>query len=59
MATQPEPPAPDTIEPRSPPETPIDPSPAETPFQEPAEIIPNQPDLNIPDRSVPKTPSPD
>lgn len=57
MATQPKPPPPDKIEPQSPPETPPAPSPAETPFQEPPEFVPNQPDVDFPDRSVPEIPS--
>lgn len=50
MATQPEFPAPDTIEPQSPPETPPAPAPTETPFSEPPEIIPDVPDRDYPGR---------
>lgn len=50
MATQPEFPPPDTIEPHSPPESPPSPSPMEDPFYEPPEIIPEVPDQDYPGR---------
>ncbi|WCP12086.1 MULTISPECIES: hypothetical protein [Sphingomonadales] len=50
MATQPEFPPPDTIEPQSPPEAPPGPGPAENPFSEPPEIIPDVPDQDYPGR---------
>jgi hypothetical protein len=58
MATQPESPPPDTIEPQSPPETPGEPAPSEAPFQEPPEVTPTQPDVDFPDRGMPETPPP-
>lgn len=50
MATQPEIPPPDPIEPQSPTEVPPDPLPAENPFLEPPEIIPETPDRDFPGR---------
>jgi hypothetical protein len=50
MATQPDFPPPDTIEPQSPPEYPSVPQPAEDPFFEPPEIIPEVPDQDYPGR---------
>ena len=50
MATQPEFPPPDTIEPHSPPESPPSQNPMEAPFCEPPEIIPEVPDQNFPGR---------
>ena len=49
MATQPDAPKPDRIEPQSPPETPATPSPAENPAGQPDEISPPQPDTISPD----------
>jgi hypothetical protein len=61
MATQPDPhpdgiPAPDTIEPRSPPEIAPPFSPDETPVREAPEIVPEGPDYDEPDRSPPEIP---
>lgn len=50
MATQPEIPPPDTIEPQSPSEVPPDQAPTENPFSEPPEIIPEAPDRDFPGR---------
>lgn len=50
MATQPEFPPPDTIEPQSPPEIPAGPSPMEDPFFESQEIMPDIPDQDYPGR---------
>lgn len=45
MATQPDAPQPDTIEPQSPPETPERPIPNEDPVVQPDEIDPAGPDI--------------
>jgi len=58
MASQPEIPQPDIIEPQSPPGTPPIERPQETPFNEPPEVTPERPDYDQPDRSVPETPPP-
>jgi len=58
MATQPEIPPPDTIEPQSPPEMPPLERPTEEPMPELPEIVPEEPDQDIPDRSVPEMPPP-
>ena len=55
MATQPDP-TPDTIEPGAPQEMPSDPSPAESPVQDPPGFEPPQPDTDNPDRGIPETP---
>src|SRR3546814_9392148 len=55
MATQPEIPPPDRIDPQSPPETPPDSPPSEDPFRQPPEIVPDQPDYDKPDRGPIKT----
>ncbi|EQB31526.1 hypothetical protein [Sphingobium ummariense] len=54
MATRPDTgpdsiPAPDTIEPQSPPETPVPATPEESPAGEPPEIAPVGPDFDQPD----------
>ncbi|ANI76477.1 MULTISPECIES: hypothetical protein [Sphingobium] len=61
MATQPDPepigvPPPDTIQPQSPPESPPPSTPDETPGGEPPGFVPNQPDYDQPDRSIPELP---
>src|SRR3546814_10632235 len=56
MATQPEIPPPDRIDPQSPPETPPDSPPSEDPFRQPPEIVPDQPDYDKPDRAPIDTP---
>ncbi len=61
MATQPNiapdgVPPPDRIDPQSPPEAPTPSTPDETPAGEPPEIVPNNPDYDQPDRSVPELP---
>src|SRR3546814_14413857 len=58
MATQPEIPPPDRIDPQSPPETPPDSPPSEDPFRQPPEIVPDQPDYDKPDRGPIETPPP-
>ena len=58
VATQPEMPPPDTIEPQSPPETPPIERPAEQPVPDVPEVVPEQPDHDRPDRSPPETPPP-
>lgn len=58
MATQPEIPPPGTIEPQSPPEMPPLERPTEEPMPELPEIVPEEPDQDILDRSVPETPPP-
>ena len=58
MATNPEIPPPDRIEPQSPPETPPDSPPSEDPFREPPEIVPERPDYDAPDRGPQETPPP-
>lgn len=51
MATQPEFfPLPDAVPPQAPPEAPAEPQPAEEPFFEPPEILPDVPDQDYPDR---------
>src|SRR3546814_14122354 len=50
MATQPEIPPPDRIDPQSPPETPPDSPPSEDPFRQPPDIVPDQPDYDKPAR---------
>ena len=59
MATRPDPavPGPDTIDPQSPAEVPVDPTPAETPMTEPDEVAPVGPDYDQPDRSPDELPS--
>jgi len=57
MATQPEIPQPDTIEPQSPAEVPATPTPDEHPAGEPPEITPTGPDIIEPG-SPPETPPP-
>jgi hypothetical protein len=56
MASQPEIPKPDTIDPQSPPETPPAERPGETPFQEPPEVMPVGPDVDNPDRGPEELP---
>lgn len=58
MASQPDMPAPDRIDPQSPPETPASPSPVEMPVQQPSEITPVGPDHDTPDVGLPETPPP-
>lgn len=48
MATQPDIPPPDTINPQSPPELPVDDPGPETPFREPPEIAPDTPNVDEP-----------
>lgn len=57
MASQPAVPAPDRIEPQSPPETPATPTPAEDPAGQPDEISPPQPDTISPGAPM-ETPMP-
>jgi len=58
MATQPEIPPPDTINPQSPPEAPpVDP-PDETPYRELPEIVPEAPDVDEPGRGPDELPPP-
>lgn len=61
MATQPDPapigvPPPDTIQPQSPPEAPPPTTPDETPGGEPPGFVPQRPDYDQPDRSIPELP---
>ncbi|WP_230279068.1 MULTISPECIES: hypothetical protein [unclassified Croceicoccus] len=61
MATNPNIPAPDRIEPAAPPETPATPAPLEAPEIDPArpdEIEPPAPDYDNPDPGLPETPPP-
>src|SRR3546814_20027931 len=58
MATQPEIPPPDRIDPQSPPETPPDSPTSEDPFRQPPDIVPDQPDYDKPDRGPIETPPP-
>ncbi|PZU60549.1 MAG: hypothetical protein DI547_02765 [Sphingobium sp.] len=60
MATQPEIPPPDTIEPQSPPEAPPFAPPDEAPYREPPEIPPDGPvpDIDEPGRGPAETPPP-
>ncbi len=56
MASQPEIPPPDVIEPQSPPETPSpDPLP-EQPYREPPEIVPDTPDIDEPGQGPDEVP---
>lgn len=56
MATKPEIPQPDIIEPQSPPEAPpFSPLP-ETPYREPPEIVPNSPDIDEPGQAPDEVP---
>jgi hypothetical protein len=57
MATQPEIPPPDTIQPQSPPETPAPSTPQENPYVDPPGIVPPSPDIDRPDRGLPETPT--
>jgi len=58
MASQPEIPPPDTINPQSPPEAPpVDP-PDETPYRELPEIVPEAPDVDEPGRGPDELPPP-
>jgi hypothetical protein len=59
MASNPEMPPPDTINPQSPIEMPPDMPPAETPFQEPPEIAPEVPNIDEPDEAPSEAPAPD
>jgi len=56
MATQPEVPPPDTINPQSPPETPASDPPQETPFREPPEFTPDTPNIDEPGRGPDELP---
>lgn len=58
MASQPDAPKPDRIEPQSPPETPATPTPQEDPAGQPDEISPPQPDIIEPGTPV-EAPPPD
>ena len=58
MATDPDMPSPDTIEPGAPDEMPADSPPSEAPMQEPDEIEPVQPDYDQPDSAPLETPPP-
>jgi hypothetical protein len=58
MATQPGEPAPDTIEPQSPPEAPVEPTPVEAPEDEPPGIYPPEPDITEPGRGPSEIPPP-
>lgn len=57
MATQPQIPLPDTIEPQSPPEMPPSELPAEEPVPNFPEIVPENPDQDRPDRALPEVPA--
>jgi len=60
MATQPEMPPPDKIEPQSPDEAPSAPEPDEYPVTEPAEVEPTSPDRDNPSPGMPEIlPPPD
>jgi len=48
MASKPEIPEPDTIQPQSPPEMPPPVIPADEPMKQPPEIVPNEPDRDRP-----------
>ena len=58
MASQPEIPAPDTIQPQSPPEVPGDPGPIESPGTEPPGFEPPGPDIDQPGRGPSEVPPP-
>jgi hypothetical protein len=60
MATQPNIPSPDTIEPAAPPEAPVTPSPNEAPGEpaRPDEFETPTPDYDNPDPVLPETPMP-
>jgi hypothetical protein len=58
MASNPEIPPPDTIDPQSPSEVPVESPPSETPFVEPPEIEPATPDIDEPDRGPDELPPP-
>ena len=60
MATQPNIPSPDTIEPAAPPEAPVTPTPQEAPGEpaRPDEIETPTPDIDNPDPVLPETPPP-
>lgn len=58
MASNPEIPPPDTINPQSPAEIPGETAPAETPFGQPAEIVPDTPNVDEPDRAPSELPPP-
>jgi hypothetical protein len=55
MASQPEPPAPDTIDPVAPPETPPQQSPSEEPFRQPDEFNSPSPDIVQPSQQPMET----
>jgi hypothetical protein len=60
MATQPDIPPPDTINPVAPPEIPIDPEPSQAPMTEPPGIEPPMPDQDRPEPGIPEiVPPPD
>jgi len=61
MATRPDTapdilPPPDRINPQSPPEAPAPDAPQETPAGQPPEILPDSPDFDQPDRTLPELP---
>ena len=56
MATTPDSPQPNRINPQSPPETPTIPTPGEQPGHQPDEIQPNQPDTYTPDSAPSEVP---
>ncbi|ATI80624.1 hypothetical protein A6768_11890 [Sphingobium yanoikuyae] len=56
MASNPEIPPPDTINPQSPAEIPGETAPAETPFEQPAEIVPDTPNVDEPHRAPSELP---
>jgi hypothetical protein len=58
MASNPEIPTPDTVNPQSPAEIPVSPPPEETPFSEPPEIVPETPNIDEPDRAPSELPPP-
>ncbi len=58
MASNPEIPSPDTIDPQSPPEIPGGMPPEETPFLEPPEIVPEIPNVDEPDLAPSELPPP-
>lgn len=58
MASNPEMPPPDTIDPQSPAEVPVESPPSEAPFAEPPEIEPDTPNVDQPNRAPDELPPP-
>lgn len=59
LSIEPQIPHPDTINPQSPPEAPVDPTPSEAPFREPPEVTPQSPDIDEPGRGPDEMPAAD